>query len=95
MKIALLIAVSFLFLSRPLFSQEKEKYIVSIWNTVVDKQPDLVENQILLSVSNISSSPKDEDNIVFIRLEAVAETAKKKIRKASCSADIFFARISL
>ncbi|GEM_PF-6234564 len=82
MKIILLILVFFLFSSQSLCAQKKERYVVSIWNNVVDMQHNLVENQILLSVSDISSLPKDEDNIVLIRLEAVAETAKKNDRKS-------------
>lgn len=60
----------------------KLEYIVSVLGgIVVDNAGNTMENQILFSVSKVSRLSRNKNNVVSVRLEAIAETAKEEIRK--------------
>ena len=67
--------------SLPHNSIVKNKYVITCQGEVVDKQGHTVENQTLLSVSQLSGASGSED-VVLIRLEAISETAKEEIKKS-------------
>lgn len=84
---AIIMAVGCMFLSSLLYSENnkedhgKNKFVVSIVGRVVsDKQENAFGNQIILSASRMSDSASEE-NLTFIELEAISETAKKMIRE--------------
>ena len=71
-----------------LFVSERKKgeYVVDcLGQIVIDNKGNPRKNQILLSITRLnsvsSSSDKDTDDVVLIRLEAVSITAKEEIKK--------------
>lgn len=62
----------------------KKGYVVSYKGETIDKDGKVIENQVLLSVSKLNG-PSNGEDVVYIRLEAVSETAKEKIKKDSAN----------